>query len=66
MYPLPRKTTDVADLKPWPTHLPGEPVEKELVDSFNAVQPDGFQGNESSSILAAEADPDTDDTIGAE
>ena len=66
MYPLPRKTSDVADLKPWPAHFPGIPLEKELADSFNAVQPEGFQGNEGSSILAAETDPDMDDTIGAE
>lgn len=66
MYPLPRKTTDIADLQPWPSHPPGAPLEKELVDSFNAVQPEGFQGNVGSSLRAAETDPDVDDTIGAE
>lgn len=66
MYPLPRKTSDVADLKPWPSRLPGAPLEKELADAFDAVQPEGFQGDPGSSIRAGETDPDVEDTIGGE
>jgi len=66
MVPSIRKTADIADLQPWPTHAPGGPLEPELADSFNAVQPDAFKGNEASAVDAAETDPDADDTIGAE
>lgn len=66
MYPLPRKTTDIAELQPGHAHFPGAPLEDELAESFNAVQPDGFQGDADSSVMAAETDPDADDTIGAE
>lgn len=66
MVPSTRKTTDVADLQPHPTHVPGGPLEPELSESYNAVQPDAFKGDEESAVKAAETDPDADDTIGAE
>lgn len=66
MYPLPRKTSDIADLQPGAAHLPGAPFDRDLTDSFNAVQPEGFQGSAGSSVEAGETDPDADDTIGGE
>lgn len=47
MYPLPRKTLDIADLKPsgGATRRPDAPFDKELTDTFNEVQPESFRGD---------------------
>lgn len=66
MYPLPRKTLDIADLKPGAAHRPGAPFDTDLADAFNAVQPEGYQGDGSASIETGVADPDVEDTIGGE
>lgn len=66
MYPLPRKTLDIADLKPGETHRAGLPFDKELTDAFNAVQPERFRGDADSSVESGVTDPDVEDSIGGE
>lgn len=48
------------------TRAPDAPLDKALVESFVEVEPAGFQDNPRSSIAAAVADPDVDDSEGGE
>jgi hypothetical protein len=48
------------------TRPAGAPLDKDAAESYNEVQPERFKGDARSSIEAAVADPDVDDTIGGE
>ena len=63
-----RKTKEIADQEPQGGRIrPSEaPLDKELTDTFNEVQPEAYRGHSRSSIDAGVADPDADDTIGGE
>lgn len=63
-----RKTRDIADQDPQggPIRAAEEPLDKELTDTFNEVQPEDFRGHSRQSIESGVADPDVDDTKGGE
>ena len=64
----PRKTKDIADQEPHggETRPAEAPLDKDLTDTFNDVQPEAFRGHSRQSIEAGVSDPDADDTIGGE
>lgn len=68
MYPPPRKTTDIADLKPARsgTRAPDSPLDLGAEVSFSEVEPAAFRDVPNWSLLAAVSDPDVEDTIGGE
>ncbi len=69
MNDYPRKTKDIDEnRKPegGKTRPVGAPLDKELTDTFNEVQPERFRGDSRSSIEAGAVDPDVDDSIGGE
>lgn len=80
-YPFPMKSKSKKKGRPATPHLkdgsvapppgghtrpPTAPLERELEESYEQVQPPGFGGYARSSIDAAVTDADVEDTIGAE
>lgn len=69
MDKYPRKTKDVEESRQpqgGSIRAPEAPLDKDLTDTFNQVQPKRFRGHSRSSIEAGVVDPDVDDSIGGE
>jgi hypothetical protein len=68
MTPITRKTLEFADRKPEGgiTRSSDAPLDMGAAQSYEDVEPEGFQDGARWSLQAAVSDPDVDDSIGGE